>query len=147
MQLQNKVLLLLIKAKPEQWKKKIDSKDLEKFISFQTLRWTRHHLTKSPNCPTFYICTSYQEKVAGDETWSSRRSSGSHQLVLKALFKNCKVGFGKKMNWEMGLVPLQDPLHTLQRKFVNYFKELDRDTKFHWEQETIKKKTLAWYLY
>ena len=25
-------------------------------------------------------------------------------------FKNYKVGFGKKMNWEMGLVlPLQDP--------------------------------------
>ena len=25
-------------------------------------------------------------------------------------FENCEVEFGKKMNWEMGLVPLQDPL-------------------------------------
>ena len=25
-------------------------------------------------------------------------------------FENCEVGFGKKMNWEMGSVhPLQDP--------------------------------------
>ena len=28
-------------------------------------------------------------------------------------FDNCEVGFGKKMNWEMGLVTtLQDPLST-----------------------------------
>ena len=24
-------------------------------------------------------------------------------------YENCEVGFGKKMNWEMGLVPLPPP--------------------------------------
>ena len=56
---------------------------MEEFMLLQTLRWMRHHLTKSPNCRTSY--TSYQEKVAGDETWSSRRNSGGRRLVLKAL--------------------------------------------------------------
>ena len=28
-------------------------------------------------------------------------------------FENCEVGFAKKMNWEMGLVPLPLPLQDL----------------------------------
>ena len=38
MQLENKVLLLIIKAQSEQWKENNNSKDLEELILLQTLR-------------------------------------------------------------------------------------------------------------
>ena len=38
---------------------------------------------KTTKLLNFY--TSHQEKVAGNETWSSQQSSSSHRLVLKAL--------------------------------------------------------------
>ena len=39
-------------------------------------------------------------------------------------FQNCEVGFGKKMNWEMGLVtPLQDPHSKLGSQRTHLYNE------------------------
>ena len=91
---------------------------MEEFMLLQTLRWMRHHLTKSPNCRTSY--TSYQEKVAGDEMWSSRRSSGGRRLVLKALLNIIKLTTNLKKITEV--LKLNMFLATVSSELQSYWK-------------------------